>query len=150
MNLFQRISGLPDTVYGQQNTEIRIQSDTADNVAWARYAPPSASNTKPSNSALSSNHVEFKYLLTPIPLHGAIQEATDIALSSSGYKLVVVTGRSRRLAVENHRAELKTLMDEHIHVGAEVRKTVGDVATAFVVAGVGSGVVVVQAAPVTL
>ena len=100
---------------------------------------------------MSSNpHVEFKYLLTPIPLHAAIQEATAIALSSSGHKLVVVTGRSRRLAVENHRAELKTLMDEHIHVGAEVRKTVGDVATAFVVAGVGSGVVVLQAAPVSL
>lgn len=37
-------------------------------------------------------------------------------------------------------------MNEHGQVGAEVRKTVGDVATAFVVAGVGSGVVVVQAA----
>ena len=124
-----------------------MESDTADNVAWARYAPASAPDTKPSPPALSSNpHVEFKYLVTPIPLHAAIQEATAIALSSSGCKLVVVTGRSRRLAVENHRAELRTLMDEHSHVGAEVRKTVGDVATAFVVAGVGSGVVVVQAA----
>jgi len=37
-------------------------------------------------------------------------------------------------------------MDDHGHVGAEVRKTIGDVATAFVVAGVGSGVVVLQAA----
>ena len=125
-----------------------MQSDTADNLAWARYAPVSSSDTKSSHSALSSNrHVEFKYLLTPTPLHAAIQEATAIALSSSGYKLVVVTGRSRRLAVENHSVELQTLMDEHSHVGAEVRKTVGDVATAFVVAGVGSGVVVVQAAP---
>ena len=152
MNLFQRLAGLPDTVYGQQNTEIRMQSDTADNVAWARYAPAaSASDTKTPHSALSSNpHVEFKYLLTPIPLHAAIQEATAVALSSCGYKLVVVTGRSRRLAVENHRAELLRLMNEHNHVGAEVRKTVGDVATAFVVAGVGSGVVVVQAAPDTL
>ena len=119
-----------------------MQSDTADNIAWARYASASASDTKSS----SNPHVEFKYLLTPIPLHAAIQEATAVALSSSGYKLVVVTGRSRRLAVENHRAELQTLMDEHSHVGAEVRKTVGDVATAFVVAGVGSGVVVLQAA----
>ena len=121
-----------------------MQSDTADNVAWARYAPTFASDT---HSALSSNpHVEFKYLVTPIPLHAAIQEATAVARSSPGHKLVIVTGRSRRLAVENHRAELRTLMDEHSHVGAEVRKTVGDVATAFVVAGVGSGVVVVQAA----
>ncbi len=37
-------------------------------------------------------------------------------------------------------------MDEHGQVGAEVRKTVGDVATAFVVAGIGSGLVVVQTA----
>jgi hypothetical protein len=61
-------------------------------------------------------------------------------------KLFVVTGRSRRLAVENHQQELRELMEEHGRVGAEVRKTVGDVATAFVVAGVGSGVVVLQAA----
>jgi hypothetical protein len=147
IRLFQKIAGLPDTVYGQQNTEIRMESDTADNIAWARYAPAFASDMKSSHSTLSSNpHVEFKHLVTPLPIHAAIQEATAIALSSSGYKLVIVTGRSRRLAVENHRAELRTLMDEHSHVGAEVRKTVGDVATAFVVAGVGSGVVVVQAA----
>jgi hypothetical protein len=61
-------------------------------------------------------------------------------------QLVVVTGRSRRLAVENHRKELGELMVENGQVGAEVRKTVGDVATAFVVAGVGSGIVVLQAA----
>jgi hypothetical protein len=80
MNLFQRIAGLADTVYRQQNTEIRIQSDTADNIAWVRYAPASASNTKSLNSVLSSNrHVEFinKYLLTPIPLHAAIQDSSS-------------------------------------------------------------------------
>ena len=124
-----------------------MQSDTADNIAWTRYASASASDTKSSYSALSSNtHVEFKRLVTPTPLHAAIQEATAVTLPSSGYQLVVVSGRSRRLAVEDHRSELQTLMDEHRHVGAAVRKTVGDVATAFVVAGVGSGVVVVQAA----
>jgi len=36
-------------------------------------------------------------------------------------------------------------MQEHGQVGAEVRKTIGDVATSFVVAGVGSGIVVLQA-----
>jgi len=50
--------------------------------------------------------------------------------------------------VENHRRELKELINECEDVGEEVRKTIGDVATAFVVAGVGSGVVVVQAAGV--
>lgn len=141
---------MPDTVYEEQTMEIRMESDTADNIAWARYAPLSVSDTKSSHSSASSAsakpHVEFKHLLTPIPLRAAIQEATVVALSSPRCKLVVVTGRSRRLAVENHIPELKTLMDEHGHLGAEVRKTVGDVASAFVVAGVGSAVVVVQAA----
>ena len=140
---------LSDTIYGQQNTEIRVQSDTADNIAWARYT---SSDIKLSHSTLLSSsasrpNIEFKTLLTPQPLSAAIKEATAAtALSSPGCKLMIVSGRSRRLAVENHRDELKTLMDEHGHVGAEVRKTVGDVATAFVVAGVGSGIVVVQAA----
>ena len=126
-----------------------VQSDTADNIAWARYVS-AASDSKSSHSSLSSAsykpHVEFKHHLTPIPLHAAIQEATTIAPSSPECKLIVVTGRSRRLAVENHRTELKTLMSEHGRLGAEVRKTVGDVASAFMVAGVGSGIVVVQAA----
>ena len=126
----------------RQNTEIRMQSDTADNLAWERYARAFASDpdTKSPHSASSSNpHVEFKYRPTPnIPLLAAVEEAKAVALSSSGYKLVVVTGRSRQLA----------LMDEQNHVGeAGVRETIGDIATAFVVAGVGSGVVVVQAAP---
>jgi len=165
--LVQRIAGIPDTVYGQHNTETRMQSDTADNIIWARYTtPPPASNSdrESTHSAVPSSarpQIDFKTLSTPIPLHAAIQEATEaIYLSkmmqiptvpiptSTTTKLIVVTGRSRRLAVENHRNELKELMGEHEYVGAEVRKTIGDVGTAFVVAGVGSGVVVVQAAGV--
>ncbi|TFK68024.1 hypothetical protein BDN72DRAFT_898460, partial [Pluteus cervinus] len=115
-------------------------------------------------------------------------------------RLIIVTGRSRRLAVENHDHELRGLMDEyasttspahppppttttattttttsppdaassstspqpqpphghghgHGHggnmsgtpLGDDVRKTLGDVASAFVVTGVGAGVLVVQA-----
>jgi len=148
---------MPDTVYGQHDTETRLQSETADNIIWARYAtPPSASNSdrKSTHSAASSSarpQIEFKTLSTPIPLHAAIQEATlaiypaSTSTSTTPTKLIVVTGRSRRLAAENHRKELKELMSEHEYVGAEVRKTIGDVGTAFVVAGVGSGVVVLQA-----
>ncbi|CAA7270692.1 unnamed protein product [Cyclocybe aegerita] len=146
-----RIAGIPDTVYGQQNTETRLQSETADNIIWARYAtPPQAGpdsrSVHSSSSSSARPHIEFNTLSTPIPLHATIQHASASLVSAATTKLVVVTGRSRRLAVENHRKELKELMDEHEHVGAEVRKTIGDVATAFVVAGVGSGVVVLQAA----
>jgi hypothetical protein len=48
--------------------------------------------------------------------------------------------------VENHAGELKDLIADYGSVGTEVRKTMGDVASAFVVAGAGSGLVVVQAA----
>jgi hypothetical protein len=113
-----------------------------------------------SSTALS--RIEFRELATPIPLHAAIQEANLLAEfhisgndGSKGGRLLVVTGRSRRLAVESHRDEMKELMEEYSsnsgsgsygRVGSEVRKTLGDVASAFVLAGVGSGVVVMQAA----
>jgi hypothetical protein len=62
-------------------------------------------------------------------------------------RVLVVAGRSKRLAVEDHRAELKDLVEEHRVVGHEViSKTIGDVATAFVVSGCASAMVVLQAA----
>ncbi|KAF9481959.1 hypothetical protein BDN70DRAFT_875579 [Pholiota conissans] len=152
MTLGSRIAGLPDTVYGPYNEETRLQSDTADNIIWARYSTPMTPNpnaetksTRSSASSLSAR-IEYSTLSTPVPLHAAIQNASEAIAKYTEAKLVVVTGRSRRLAVENHRDELRQLMTEHGAVGAEVRKTIGDVATAFVVAGVGSGVVVLQAA----
>jgi hypothetical protein len=50
--------------------------------------------------------------------------------------------------VENHQQELKELMEEHGSVSNEVQKTVGDVATAFVVSGCKAGIVVMQSANV--
>lgn len=123
-----------------------MKSETADNIAWARYADQRTSSS--STSALS--RIEFRECATPVPLRSGIREAEVTAiLMNSRHKhrrLLVVAGRSRRLAVENHRVELKGLMEEYGNVAAEVGKTIGDVATAFVVAGCGEGVVVVQAA----
>lgn len=68
-------------------------------------------------------------------------------MGSVAGRLIVVTGRSRRLAVEDHRKELKELMEEFGGgVGPEVRKAIGNVASAFVLAGVGDGIVVLQTA----
>lgn len=125
-----------------------MQSTTADQIAWTRHAeipPPS-----PSPSAGAHSRIDFKDCETPVPLRAGIREAGDIAIAMNGKRrrkrLLVITGRSRRLAVENHRVELKELMEEFGSVASEVGKTIGDVATAFVVAGCGEGVVVVQAA----
>jgi hypothetical protein len=126
-----------------------MQSETADNVAWARYASPSSDRASSASSSAAAR-IEFRELATPIPLHAVIQEASSQIDPRCRTRLLVVTGRSRRLAVENHAQELKELMDEYGSVGSEVKKTIGDVATAFVVAGCGSGVVVLQAADIPL
>jgi len=158
MSAQSTFSGFPDTVYGQHNTETRMMSETADNIAWAKYASPPAGS--PASPALS--RIRFHELVSPIPLRAAIQEASASVLENGagggeggdggwgpqglGDRLIIVAGRSRRLAVENHTTELKDLMDEHGKLGSGVQKTIGDVATAFVLAGVGTGVVVLQAA----
>lgn len=121
-----------------------MQSDTADNVAWARYAKPT-SDARSTVSSSALQRIKFREVASPIPLHAAIQEANSVSENPRSC-LLIITGRSRRLAVENHRYELKELMDEYQNVGTEVRKTIGDVATAFLVAGCGTGVVVLQAA----
>ncbi|KAG2130746.1 Sodium/hydrogen exchanger family-domain-containing protein [Suillus clintonianus] len=137
--------GPPDTVYGQPDTQTRMQSETADSVIWSRYASRDlavAGIPAPLRAALS--RIDFSNLASPVPLHAAIQRA------SMYQRVLVVTGRSKRLAVEDHSAELKDLVEEHRIVGHEVMtKTIGDVATAFVVSGCASGMVVLQAAKAT-
>ncbi|KAG2130618.1 Sodium/hydrogen exchanger family-domain-containing protein [Suillus bovinus] len=134
----------PDTVYGQANTQMRMQSETADSIIWSRYAGCNLLDSDipgPLRTALS--RINFTSLASPVPLHAAIQRA------STNQRVLVVTGRSKRLAVEDHHAELKDIVEEHRAVGHEVmRKTIGDVATAFVVSGCASAAVVLQAANV--
>lgn len=155
LTVASNIPGFPDTVYGRDNTETRLQSQTADTIVWARYASPPQNPAPGSNSeakstissSSSSSRIEFKELSTPIPLHTIIQTSLSIQDEDDrDMTLFVVTGRSRRLAAENHREEVKEIMEEYGSVSAEVRKTIGDVAAAVVVAGCVAGLVVVQAA----
>ncbi|KAJ7696562.1 Sodium/hydrogen exchanger family-domain-containing protein [Mycena rosella] len=146
-------TAFPDTVYGHATTETRLQSEAADNVAWAKYVPLVGSDGASTSSSAPAG-VEFRELASPIPLHTAIREVNMYAGTVAGQgrapRVLVVVGRSRRMAVENHAEELKGLSEEYGSVGADVRKTMGDVASAFVVAGAGSGLVVVQAAKIEI
>ncbi|KIK70453.1 hypothetical protein GYMLUDRAFT_234917 [Collybiopsis luxurians FD-317 M1] len=143
------VPGFPDTVYGHANTATRMQSETADHLAWAQYTQPSDSAETggfPSRAALSRIH--FQDLSSPFPLHGIIAEANRLhSSSSSKIKLLVIAGRSRRLAIEDHSKEVKKIMEEqHAHgLGIEVRRTIGDVASAMVIAGCTQEILVVQA-----
>jgi len=50
------------------------------------------------------------------------------------------------MATESHDAELKALLSEnHISIGSEATKTLGEVGTAIISGSVGEGVLVVQA-----
>lgn len=142
--------GFPDTVYGHATTQIRLQSETADNVTWSNYTSYSTEESTRLTDALT--RINFLQLATPIPLHAIVESATSHveSLMEKSSHLLIVAGRSRRLAAENHQQELKQLMDEHGNVGNEVKKTVGDVATAFLVSGCKAGIVVVQAANIPL
>ena len=143
----------PDTVYGHASTQTRLQSETADNVLWGRYATPPVPHP-----ALS--RISFETVHTPLPLHTLIDHISNTAASlrppyqrfgnnshSAVARFLVVCGRSRRLAVENHHAELKTVMEEHstTDAGGEVRKTIGDVAASIVLSQCNANVVVIQA-----
>lgn len=50
------------------------------------------------------------------------------------------------MATESHHRELKEVMEMHGRMDGDVKKTVGDVATALVVAGCENGLIVMQAA----
>jgi len=86
--------------------------------------------------------VTFEEFAGPDPLHAALHRVRLMQRS-----VIVVVGRSRRLAVEDHHAELRALEAEHggAAVRADLRKTVGDVGTAFVMAGIDANLLVMQA-----
>ncbi|KAI1785526.1 Sodium/hydrogen exchanger family-domain-containing protein [Ganoderma leucocontextum] len=136
-------SVFPDTVYGHATTQTRLQSETADNIAWARY-------TRPENPSLTPAlaRMEFVEEASPAPLHAVIDRARKMSETAvdGRSRLLVLAGRSRRLAAENHHAELKTITEEYGGVGSEVKRTVGDVTTALVVSRCQANVVVFQAA----
>ncbi|KAJ8086252.1 K(+)/H(+) antiporter [Marasmius tenuissimus] len=130
-----RTTPFPDTVYPSMTHEVRMQSVTADGVVWERY-----STSSPATSMITFRELHVE---SGKALRGLIE---DIRSSVFRGRRIVVTGRSRRLAVENHVKELK----EAFHGGerTDVRKTVGDVASALMSRGSSmglDGLVVVQA-----
>jgi len=136
----QMTTGFPDTMYGNATTQTRLQSQTADGVTWARYASTSTTPSPEDGEALS--RVMFEELASPDPLHAALHRVRMLPRP-----VVVVVGRSRRLAVEDYHAELRALEAEHgaAPVHSDVRKTIGDVGTAFVMTGIDANLLVMQA-----
>ena len=132
----------PDTVYGQRDTQTRLQSETADNILWSQFTSSGTGHSQDVASALT--RITFTEESTSKPLHRTIEMAAQLAQSPRS--LFIVAGRSRRMAVDSHQAELRQLIAEKgISVGSEAPKTLGDVAAAYVATGVNGSLVVLQA-----
>ncbi|KAF7432803.1 K(+)/H(+) antiporter [Pleurotus ostreatus] len=136
-----------DTVYGVQNTQTRLQSDTADNIIWERFTGSSSQHSRHIASALS--RITFDVRGTGKPLHTIIDRTNEIidASRSHSRNVIAVLGRSRRMAVESHQAELVQLLTERNQsIGTALPRALGDVGAAFVGTGVSADLLVVQAA----
>jgi len=112
-------------------------SETADNIAWQYYTSGDCSVPQ---SVLS--RITFTAKETSKPAADAASEAETALLMARNRRLwrslLIVTGRGRRRATYNHERELTTLLanlNQNPTVGAELRKTVGDVTTGLILAG---------------
>ncbi|GAA5859102.1 hypothetical protein JCM1840_003752 [Sporobolomyces johnsonii] len=161
-------AGMGDTMYPTVASQRRgeqhdLASETQDDVCLAHYFSP-VSGSSP--RALIRTRIDYSTVSTSQPLHYAL--ARIVALSSSTSRapapspapapapvparppLVVLTGRAR-LDAPSHAAELAAFLKVHaaevqrsIAKSSEVRRALGETATACVVAGVGDAVWVVQ------
>ncbi|EJD01475.1 uncharacterized protein FOMMEDRAFT_111321 [Fomitiporia mediterranea MF3/22] len=146
-----------DTVYGAQTTATRLQSETADDIVWSRYASPSnASPPLPPATIDALKRITFATVSSSQPLRVALTRAAQQPWT------IAIVGRGRRMARTTHRAELKKLLLHAGHghkdagaAGGEMSRTVGDVAAALLLAPHGGvataaamqgSVIVVQAA----
>lgn len=139
----------PDTIYPHETTQTRLASDTADNICWFKYAPQVSEHAIPPShppiieSALTRIH--FSSVTSAAPLRSLMERSTGL---SGGRRLIVVAGRGKRLAAESHQDEMQVLLSGgqsgYGALGNEMRKTLGDVATAFLISGVGAELLVMQ------
>lgn len=118
-----------------------LPSETADTLALAKHLTPIPSR------------ITYFSLTTSLPLHMTLARLRTIALTlPPATPLTVLLGRSRRDA-PSHTAELATYLKANLErvqggicASSEVRRSLGDVGTAVLVAGVGEGnLLVVQA-----
>ncbi|KAF8484679.1 cation/H+ exchanger, partial [Russula ochroleuca] len=136
-------AAFPNTVYSQLGTQVRVQSDTADNVLWDRVTSPNPSFDAEVRAALK--RISFQSESAAQPLHRML-ELVEGETSRTSKPLLVVAGRSRRMAVESHTRELHQLGTErNASLASEISKMFGDVASAFVVAEGNVSLVVTQA-----
>ena len=129
-----------DTIYGQSTAQVRLESDTVDNLIWQEFIKPTTTNSR----------ITFHTESTPSPLTRAIElakaEATSRS-SSSNKTMIVLAGRSRRMAVQPLDGEFHSLIaDSGVSISSSVPKTLGYVGAAMVATNVDASLLILQAA----
>ncbi|KAF8553036.1 hypothetical protein OG21DRAFT_1313288 [Imleria badia] len=149
--LERRASGMSsitfaNTVYARPNTTHVLQSETADDLTWTRYASPTFDKDTYAELRSALSRIAFTDVSQAPVLQTLVQRAKQ--LRETHRRVLVVAGRSKRFHRVDVVHELKQLVEEQRCTGHElVQNTVGDVGAAFVMAvGAASGVIVVQAA----
>lgn len=137
--------GAVDTVYQTQN---EITSNTADDLALALWFEPSLT-PRPAEVVDGLARIDFSTLSTARPLHSSVLCAKEAHLN---VPVVVVAGRGRKDA-KSHQRELGAFLKENLDAvqhsianSSEVRRSMGDLAVAYLVAGCGTSLFVVQSA----
>ncbi|HEV7738105.1 MAG TPA: hypothetical protein VGO47_12145 [Chlamydiales bacterium] len=126
-----------------------MASDTADNILWTHYTHKGTIEGHAPYLREILRRLKFADLQTPLPLRAVIQQSSKEVKDSTGTSFLMVTGRSRRLAAESHQVELSSIVAERndASISNDVTKTVGEVATAVMAAGINvNGLLVIQAA----
>ncbi|KAG6856993.1 hypothetical protein H0H87_011087 [Tephrocybe sp. NHM501043] len=129
-----------DTVYAQGDTQTRLASTTADSLTWDKYASPASAED---DTTLA--RIKFSTISSAQPLHTIVDLVGEHAKETRN--LIIIAGRSRRMAVESHASELQSLIsDAGASMSSMVPKTLGDVGAALVVTGAAASLLVLQAA----
>jgi ADP-ribosylglycohydrolase len=134
-----------DTVYGNQTTQARLASSTADSITWDKYTTASESRGRALTAALS--RITFGFESSSTPLRTVVDLSLTTTTQNPAKTITIVLGRSRRLAVESHQVELQQILSEAGgYTSSSVPKTLGDVGAVMVAKGIHTNLLVMQAA----
>lgn len=130
-----------------------VESEAQDDVLLHRYfspTPPSDDTPRSKDLDEALKRITYERVSTSHPLQFVLSRVSTLASSTPTRPLVVLVGRSR-LDAPSHSVEISHLLKVHadrvqrsICVSTEVRRALGDQATACVVEGSASRVWVVQ------
>jgi len=101
---------------------------------------------KSRTSVVASNaRISYTEISSSTPLQTAVSRAKDVV----GRKDLVVVGRGRHEATFNHRAESLDIIKNLGDYGIDTRKSLGDIAQAFLSGDIAASILVLQAKKIT-